>query len=64
MDEFQGMPLTSEHVDEKELDTAIAYSHGCSGPLVIVFPVEEIVLKLLFANFVGGFAVKIHQHPN
>ena len=38
------MPVSLEHVNEKELNAAVAYSHRCSGPFIIVFSVEEIVL--------------------
>ena len=64
MDEFEGVPLTFEHVNEKELDTAVADPHSCGGPFIFVFSVEEIVLKLLFGDLVRSFLVKIHQLSN
>jgi len=61
MDEFQGMPVPFEHVDEEEFNTAVAYSHSGGGPFIVVFSVEEIVLKLLLGDFLRSFLVKIHQ---
>ena len=64
IDKFQGMPVPFEHVDEEEFNTAVAYSHSRSGPLIVVFSVEEIILKLLLGDSVRGFPVKVDQHPD
>ena len=61
IDKFQGMPVSFEHVDEEEFNAAVTYSHGSGGPFVVVFPVEEIVLKLLFGDFVWSFVVEIDE---
>ncbi len=58
------MPVPFEHVNEKEFNAAVTYSHSGGGPFIVVFSVEEIVLKLLLGNFVRGFRVKIDQLSN
>ena len=58
------MPVPFEHINEKELNTAVADSHSGGCPFIVVFSVEEIVLKLLFGNFVRGFAVMVDQLTN
>jgi len=64
MDELKGVPITLEHVDKKELYPAVAYSHSSGCPFIVVFSMEEIVLKLLLGDFVRGFPVKIDQLTN
>ena len=44
MDECKGVPIASEHVDKKELDAAIADTHGSGCPFIDVFTVQEVVL--------------------
>jgi hypothetical protein len=44
------MPVSFEHVDEEEFNAAIAYFHSGSGPFIVVFSVEEVILKLLFGD--------------
>ena len=61
MNEFQGMPIPLEHIDEEEFNAAVAYPHGSGRPFIVVLSVEEIILKLLFSNFVGSLLVKIDQ---
>jgi len=63
MDELQGMPIAFEHVDKKELDAAVADTHGSGCPSIDVLAVQEIVLKLVFADQVRCFAVEVDQHP-
>ena len=64
MDEFQGMPVPFEHVVEEEFNTAVAFSLSGGGPFIVVFSVEEIVLKLLLCDFVRGFTGIIDQLSN
>ena len=64
IDELQGVPIAFEHVDKKELDARIADTHRSCRPFVIVFPVEEIVLKFLLGDFIRSFSVKIDQLSN
>lgn len=47
---------------EKEFERAVADAQGRRGPLVDVATVEEVILKLLLGDLVGGFVVEIHQH--
>jgi hypothetical protein len=61
MDKLEGVPVPPEHVDEEKLDAAVAYPHSGGGPLRDVFPMEEVILKLLFGNPVGSLLVKFHQ---
>lgn len=58
------MPVPFEHVDEEEFNAAVADSHSRGGPLIGVFSVEEITLKLLLGNLVRAFVVKINQLSN
>jgi hypothetical protein len=64
MDEFQGVPVPFEHVDEEEFNAAVAYPHSRGGPFIVVFSVEEIVLKLLLSDFVRSLLIKIDQLPD
>jgi len=57
------VPVTFEHVDEKELDAAVADAHGSGCPYIDVLAVQKIVLKLLFADQIRCFAVEVDQHP-
>jgi len=63
MDELQGVPITFEHIDKKELDAAVADTHRCGCPCIDVSTVQEVVLKLLLGNSVRGFAVEVDEHP-
>ena len=64
VDERQGVPIVLEHVDKKELDAAVADAHGSGGPFVDVFAVQEVVLKLLFADQLRALSVKVDQHAH
>jgi hypothetical protein len=61
IDELKGMPVTSQDVDEVELNAAVADSHRGRGPFVGVLSVEEVVLKLLFSDFLGTLSIEIDQ---
>jgi len=63
MDELQGVPVTFEHVDKKELDAAVADAHRSGCPCIDVSTVQEVVLQFLFADQIRCFAVKVDQHP-
>jgi hypothetical protein len=56
------MPITFENVDKKELDAAVADSHGGGGPFIDISAVEEIIFQLGFRNPVRRFAIKIDEH--
>ena len=64
MDQFQGVPVASENIDEKELDAAVADAHGGGRPFVGVSAVQEIVLEFRFGDLIGGFVVKIDEHAH
>ena len=57
-------PIALEDVLIEEANTAVADAHGGWGEAVDVFPVQEVVLKLLFGDAVGGFVVELRQQPD
>ena len=64
MDELKRMPVSSQHVFEKELDAAVADTHGGGRPLAFVFTEQEIILKFLFSDQIRCFTVVFDQHPD
>ena len=58
------MPVACEDVLREEADTAGADTHGRWDEAVDVFPVQEVVLKLLFRDAVGGCVVELSQQPD
>jgi hypothetical protein len=62
--ERQGVPVALEDVRREEADTAVANTHGRGGEAIDVFPVEEVVLKLLCRDAVGGFVVELGQQAD
>ena len=48
----------------EEADSAIADPHGIGGPVINVFPLEEIVLEFLLGDHIGGFAIELGQHAD
>ena len=59
--ERQRVPVAFEDVLREEAHTAGAETHGRWGEAVDVCPVQEIVLKLLFSDAVGGCVVELSQ---
>jgi hypothetical protein len=61
-EDSEDVPVALEDVLIEEAYPAIADPHSIGRPLIRVFPVEEIVLKLLLANEIGGLAVELDEH--
>ena len=62
--ERQGVPVALEDVLIEEADATVADAHGRWGEAVDVFPVQEVVLKLLFRDEVGGFVLELRQQAD
>jgi hypothetical protein len=62
--ERQRVPVAFEDVLREEANTAGADTHGRWGEAVDIFPVQEVVLKLLFSDTVRGFVVELSQQPD
>jgi hypothetical protein len=60
----QDVPVSLEDVFEEEAYAAIADAHGIRGPVINVLAVEEIILKFLLGDQIGGFAVELGKHAN
>jgi hypothetical protein len=56
------MPVALEDMLVEEAYPAVADPHSIGRPVVSVFPVEEIVLKIFFRNEVGRLAVELDEH--
>ena len=63
-EDSEDVPVALEYVFEKEAYATIAYSHGIGGPLIDVFPSEEIILKFLFADGIRSFVIKLGEHAD
>jgi hypothetical protein len=63
-EDSEDVPVSLEDVFEEEADAAIADPHGIGGPVIDVLSVEEIVLKFLFGDQIGGFAIELAEHAN
>jgi hypothetical protein len=61
-EDSENVPVALEDVLVEEAYPAIADPHSIGRPLIRVFPVEEIVLKLLLSNEIGGLAVELDEH--
>ena len=57
--EREGVPVALEDVLREEADATVADAHGSWGEAVDIFPVQEGVLKLLFGEQVGRFAMAL-----
>ena len=62
--EREGVPVAFEDVLIEEADTAVADAHGRWGEAIDVFPVQEVVLQLLFRDAVGGCVVELRQQAD
>jgi len=51
------VPVAREDVLREEADATVADAHGSWGEAVDIFPVQEGVLKRLFGEQVGRFAM-------
>ena len=63
-EDSEDVPVSLEDVFEEEANSAIADAHGVGGPVIDVFPVEEVVLEFLLSDQIGGFAVELGEHAN
>ena len=63
-EDSEDVPVSLEDVFVEEANPAIADAHGIGGPVINVFPVEEIVLEFLLSDQIGGFAVELGEHAN
>ena len=63
-EDSEDVPVSLEDVFVEEAYAAIADAHGIGRPLIDVFPLEEIVLKFLFGDQIGGFAVELGEHAD
>ena len=54
-------PVALEHMLREEADATVADAHGGWGEAVDVFPVQEVVLQLLFGDAVGGCVGELGQ---
>ena len=61
-EDSENVPVALEDVLVEEAYPAIADTHRIGRPLISVFPLEEIVLKLLLANEIGRLAVELDEH--
>ena len=55
---LQGMPFAFQDIDKEELDPGITDSHRCRAPLGDFLPMNKIIDKFFFGNFVRRFVVK------
>ena len=62
--EREGVPVALEDVLREEADTTGADAHGRWGEAIDVFPVQEVVLQLLFRDAVGGFVVELREQAD
>jgi len=63
-EDTEDVPVTLEDVFEKEANAAIADAHGIGGPVIDILAVEEIILKFLFGDQIGGFVVELGEHAD
>ena len=62
LDDVEGVPVAHEDVPVEEADAAIADAHGLGGPLGDVLSMDEVILKLVLGDVIGGFAIKLDEH--
>jgi hypothetical protein len=63
-EDSEDVPVSLEDVFEEEANAAIADAHGIGGPVIDVLAVEEIVLKFLLGDQIGGFAIELGEHSD
>jgi hypothetical protein len=63
-EDSENVPVSLEDVLVEEANPAIADPHGIGRPVLDVLSVEEIALKFLLGDQIGGFAVELAEHAN
>lgn len=63
-EDSEDVPVSLEDVLVEKAYPAIADPHGIGGPVINVFPLEEIVLEFLLGDQIGCFAIELGQHAN
>jgi len=63
-EDAEDVPVSLEDVFEEEADPTVADAHGIGGPVINVFPVEEIILKFLLSDQIRGFTVELAEHAS
>ena len=63
-EDSEDVPVSLEDMFVEEAYPAIADPHGIGGPVIDVFPLEEIVLEFLFGDLIGCFAIELDEHAN
>jgi len=63
-EDSEDVPVSLEDVFVEEANAAIADTHGIGGPVINVFPVEEIILEFLLGDQIGGFAIELGEHAD
>jgi hypothetical protein len=58
------VPVALEDVLREKADATVADTHGGWGEAVDVFPVQEVVLQLLFGEQVRRFAIELRQQAD
>jgi hypothetical protein len=62
--EREGVPVALEDMLVEESDATVADAHGSWGESIDIFTVQEVVLKLLFGEQVGRFAIELSQQAD
>ena len=63
-EDSEDVPIALEDVFIAEAYAAIADAHGIGRPVIDVLAVEEIILKFLLGDQIGGFAVELGEHTD
>ncbi len=63
-EDSEDVPVSLEDVFVEEANSAIADPHGIGGPVINVFPLEEIVLEFLLGDQIGGFGIELGEHAD
>ena len=58
-EDSKDVPVSLKDMLVKEANPAIAYPHGIGGPLINVFPVEEVFLEFLLGDQIRVFAIEL-----
>ena len=63
-EDSEDVPVPLKDMLVKKANAAIAYPHSIGSPLIDIFPLKEIFLKLLFSNLVWCFTIELNQHTD
>ncbi len=63
-EDSEDVPVSLEDVFEEEANAAIADAHGIGRPVIDILAVEEIILKFLLGDQIGGFAIELGKHTD